>query len=570
MKKILVIKSVMLLCLVAKISSQTISPLLIGQNAWMPDTIGVANNCTDPPCLLNGKLHKKWKEIGESYAKTVRFGGITPDNNKPTNYQYIKMIDSIRARGMEPIMQVPFHNWRYSASEAAAIVQYINITKNKNVKYWVIGNEPDLGYSYTTSAQVAAYIKPFASAMKLVDPSIKIIGPETAWYNQAIINGITTPNGPDDLTGKDGNGNYYLDYISFHIYPFSGSQTRTQVVTKLTSPGSLQDNLIALNQRVQNCNNFHNRTGGQSLKTALTEANVSWQNSTSENLYGNGTNSFLGGQFAAELISLCMKHKVDIMNIWSVVEGNSILNNIGYIDPTTGNKKPLYYHFQMLAEHFKGNYLNGTSNLNNIKAFGCTENGKVKVMILNQDQNNGYNFTLSLNNAGINSSDPLKININGNLSVPYFNDYISPQSTVLYLFDESGTVIQKTTYDINAHAAANLPPEKINFNITTGVNQTDLNKSNENFSIKNIFPVPVTENKFTIEINGKRSDIEAEELELRVYNILGQIVHQKKYAFTRGKEEINLPENIASGEYIVSIKEGKKDNYSNKKIILFR
>jgi hypothetical protein len=53
----------------------------------------------------------------------------------PTNYQYIKMIDSIRAKGMEPIVQVPFHNWRYSAAQAAAIVQYVNVTRNRNVKY---------------------------------------------------------------------------------------------------------------------------------------------------------------------------------------------------------------------------------------------------------------------------------------------------------------------------------------------------------------------------------------------------------------------------------------------------
>ncbi|MFN6036863.1 MAG: hypothetical protein ACK452_00215, partial [Bacteroidota bacterium] len=396
----------------------------------MPDTIGIANNCTDPPCLLNGKLHKKWNEISQSATKTIRFGGISPDKNKPTNYQYIKMIDSIKAKGIEPIIQVPFHNWRYSASEAAAIVQYINITKNRNVKYWIIGNEPDLGYGYTTASQIASYIKPFATAMKAIDPSIKIIGPECAWYNQSIINGITTPNGPDDLTGKDINGNYYIDYISFHIYPFNGSQTRSQVITKLTSTGSFQDNLIALNQRINNCNVTHGRTGNNLIKPAVTEANVSWQNSTSDNLWGNGANSFIGGQFMAELISICMKQNVYFLNMWSVIEGNSITNNIGYLDPGTGNKKPSYYHFQMLAENFNGNYINGITNNTMIKTFGCSNNNKIKVMILNQDQSNGYNFTLSLNNNPINSNNTLKININANVSSNYFQDFIPPQSTI--------------------------------------------------------------------------------------------------------------------------------------------
>ncbi len=72
--------------------------------------------------------------------------------------------------------------------------------------------------------------------MKAIDPTIKIIGPECAWYYQGIINGLTTPNGPDDITGVDLSGNFYIDYISFHFYPFNGSQTRSQVISKLTSP----------------------------------------------------------------------------------------------------------------------------------------------------------------------------------------------------------------------------------------------------------------------------------------------------------------------------------------------
>ena len=571
MKKNFLIFIGMIACLTNYVQSQSISPILIGQNAWMPDTIGIASNCTDPPCLLNGKLHKKWKEIGESSSRTIRFGGIAADKNKPTNYQYIKMIDSIRAKGMEPIIQVPFHNWRYSASEAASIVQYVNITKNKNVKYWIIGNEPDLGYSYTTATQIASYIRPFASAMKAIDPTIKIIGPECAWYNQTILNGLTTPNGPDDITGKDTYGNYYIDVISFHIYPFNGSQTRTQVITKLTSTGSFQDNLIALNQRLNNCNSAHGRTGTNSLRAAVTEANVSWQNSTSDNLWGVGANSFIGGQFIAELISICMKNNVQILNIWSVIEGNSVVNNIGYLDPASGNKKPSFYHFQLLAEHFSGIYLTGTTNNTYVKAFGCQSNNKIKIMVLNQDQSNDYNFSLSLNNTVINSQTALKININASVAAPITNDFISSQSTAMYIFSESGVLEEKIVYELNAQASANLPPQVIPYNITTGTSTSPATSSgNEKFGIKKIFPVPVTENKFNMELNGNRNDIEDEELQLIIYNLLGQTVLDKKYTFRSGKEDIILPENIANGEYIISIKEGKKENFCNEKIIILK
>src|ERR1041384_11374 len=159
-----------------KLDAQTIPAYFFGQNAWMPDTVGNAAACTDPPCIFNGNLHSQWGKIRDSRATLIRFGGIAADKNMPTNYQYIKMIDSIRAKGMEPIIQVSFHKYKYNAQQAAALVQYINVTKGRNIKYWSIGNEPDLEYGYTSSSQVAAYIKPFASAMKDVDPTILISG----------------------------------------------------------------------------------------------------------------------------------------------------------------------------------------------------------------------------------------------------------------------------------------------------------------------------------------------------------------------------------------------------------
>jgi len=440
-----------------KFSSQNISARYFGQNAWMPDTIGSAFSCIDPPCVLYGKLHKKWGEIKDSKAVIVRFGGIAGDKNMPTNYQYIKMIDSIRAKGMEPVMQVPFFKYRFTAQQAAAIVQYVNITKTRNVKYWIIGNEPDLSYAYNTSAQIAAYFKPFASAMKAVDPTILTIGPECAWFNQPIINGLTTPNGPDDITGKDLAGRYYLDIISFHCYPFNGSQTRAQVISKLLSPGMLQDNLIYLNTRVNNCNVAHNRTGNSALKTAVTEANINWQNDGGDNLYGVGVNSFIGGQFIAEMLGVGMKHGLDFINIWSVVEGNNTALNIGYIDPTSGNKKPAYYHFKMLAENFSGAYANGTSNQPNVKSLGSKSAQNISVMIMNQELGANYNFTLRLNTGAVSGNNPLKININANTPVEY-NDVITNQTSILLTFNLQGVLVKKCIYSLAGHAAFNLPP----------------------------------------------------------------------------------------------------------------
>ncbi len=437
--------------------SQTISNDFFGVNAWMPDTIGNYFACPEAPCYFNGKLHKNWQKVKASGATIVRFGGISADRNRPTNFQYIRMIDSIRANGMEPIIQVPFYNYRYTAQQAADIVRYINVVKGKNVKYWIIGNEPNLSYSYTTAAQVASYFKPFASAMKNVDPSILIIGPEPAWYDQNIINGLTTPGGASDITGKDGAGRYYLDILSFHTYPFNGTQTRAQVVSKLTSAGSLKDNLIALNARLATANSYHGRTGASALKTAITEANIDYKNSSTDNLNGVGANSFIGGQFVAEMMSVGMKNGLDFFNLWSVIEGNSTALNIGFLDNSTGNKKPLYYHFKLLADNFRGNYVNGTTNQVNVKSFACQDGQQVAVMILNEDLTSNFTYTVRLNTTAIAGTSALKINANAGLAKE-FTDVIQNQSTTLLIFDANGNIIKKSEYKLSGNANLNLPP----------------------------------------------------------------------------------------------------------------
>ncbi len=535
-------------------SAQAISSHFFGENAWMPHQIGNT--------VLYGKLDKHWDDIKNSSASIIRYGGIAGDKDMPTNDQYIAIIDSMRSKGLEPVIQVPFDNYRYTAQQAAGIVTYINKTKGKNIKYWIIGNEPDLAYSFTTSSQVANYIKPFASAMKNVDPSIKLIGPECAWFNHGIINGLTTPNGPDDITGKDAAGRFYIDIISFHTYPFNGSQTRDQAIAKLTSAGSLQENLVHLNGRVAACNAAHGRTGALTLKTAITEANVNYQNPAADNLQGSGANSFLGGQFIAEMMGIGMKNSVDFINIWSVVEGNGIVTNIGYIDHATGIKKPAYYHFKMMAENFKGEVANCTPSKANVKAFGSKNGQQICVMIMNQELAGTHNFTVRLNTGAIESSNALTVKVDAGIATEY-SGTIGGQSSALLIFNTQGALVKMYEYSLGTHAIANLPPTVTEFSTATDVAS---NGGAGVFEVKNIYPNPAP-GKFTLALNkgGVGAD---EEIEVQVINILGQEVFNKKYTFLTGKEEIYLNPAIANGEYIVKVKEGNKDNYQIKKLMI--
>jgi hypothetical protein len=552
----------------AESQAQNISPNFFGQNAWMPDTIGST--------LLGGKLHENWGKIAASKAQIIRFGGIAPDRDKPTNYQYIRMIDSVRAKGMEPIIQVSYHNGKYNAQQAAAVVQYLNITKGKNIKYFIIGNEPDLEYSFTTAAQVAAYIRPFASAMKAVDPSILTIGPECAWFNQGIIDGLTTPNGPNDITGRDQAGRLYLDVISFHTYPFDGSQSRSAVITKLNEANGFNEKLGYLNTRIAAANSAHNRSGSSALKTAVTEANINYRNSATDNLNGNGANSFIGGQFIAEMFSIGLKNSVSFMNIWSVVEGNNTELNIGYIDKTTGQKKPAYYHFQMMAENFKGNFLPGTSNQANVKAFGSQSSQNIQVLIMNQDMGANHNYTVRLNSSQIAGNSGLKVNVNANVNIEY-NGTINNQTTLLLTFSPAGVLLKKTEYSIT-HAQNNQAPVVTNYNAGVGgsangeVTGVDENSSDA-ISMKgfemNVFPNPA-KSKFTIELD--RPNNQEVKFAVEIFDIMGRLIYTQTSVFTERQQKIDLSGNsLAEAVYIVRVREeGDKDNWRSSKVIIFK
>jgi hypothetical protein len=429
-----------------------ISSLFFGQNAWMPAQIG-----TVP---YGGKLEQQWPAVAASGVKVMRYGGIAVDENFSamlSRDQYIAMVDAMRTHGIEPILQVPFDNGNRSASEAADLVRHVNQTMKRKVHYWTIGNEPNLGYGYTKASQITAYFRPFASAMKAVDPSIEIIGPDPAWYDTRILDGATTPGGPDDLTGKDANGNYYLDIVAFHTYPFGGTQTRAQVLAELEKPGGFDDNLAALRARVDNCNAFHGRTGDRAVRMAVTEGNIDYKNPVGDSVTGEGATSFLGGQFWAEMMGIAMKRGVHMMTFWSVIEGL----NIGYLR-NDGAKLPAYHHFDLMAHAFRGVVVDSSDNQANVKTFASKDHTQIAVLLMNQELTAAFAYRVRLDLGAISGSPALAIHVDAGTATEYAG-MLDPQSTVLLVFDASGSIQSRHVYPLAGIADQGKPPSVFPF-----------------------------------------------------------------------------------------------------------
>ena len=123
----------------------------------------------------------------------MRIGGYNNDANTPDpfdNQQIDLAVAYARAISAEPILQVPLladnDGAAPTAATAAGMVSYANVTMGYGIKYFSIGNEPDLypdatgttkGIAGYTPEAFCASVTAYVAAMKAVDPTIKILGP---------------------------------------------------------------------------------------------------------------------------------------------------------------------------------------------------------------------------------------------------------------------------------------------------------------------------------------------------------------------------------------------------------
>ncbi|MBH8568116.1 carbohydrate-binding protein [Microvirga sp. STS02] len=435
---------------------QAISPYLAGQNAWLPTALGTQ--------VYNGLLDRLWPVVKQSKVRMVRIGGNGVNSNLVTNAQYIALIDSIRRIGAEPMVQVSEGRGRFTAAQAAQVVQYVNITMGRNIRYWIIGNEPDLNNTSQPNpvpvAGVAAYIKAFASAMKAVDPTILTVGPENASYGGSYMPSLV--GGANDITGTDANGRYYIDVISFHSYAFNGTQSRAAV---LGAAQTLTNNVTNLLGLMAAANTKNNRTGTNALRWALTEFNIDYANPTANTVEGVGVHSFLNGQYWAEVFGVGMKYEGVSMQPWSIHEGSGArgTGDLGYLDGSTvASIKPrsAYWHEMLVSENLHGTNLNATDNQTAVKVLSSMDNGTTAVMVLNESDVTDYDFTVQLDGTTVPGAAALKINVPAGINAAY-NDKIYAQSTLVLLFNAQGTLTRKIVYSLQ-HAQQTLPPTYLN------------------------------------------------------------------------------------------------------------
>lgn len=471
--------------------AQTIAPYFFGQNAWMPDSIGTHK--------YYGTLATHWQNVKASHCVSVRIGGIGYDNNSttsfpasgpPTTHQLLALIDSIQVNGGEPIVQIDYADGTYDSLSAANVVTAINITNiasiQRKVKYFIIANEPNNYDVHKWASNIAPYIKSFAKTMKVADSTIKIIAPELSFYDSSIMDSLTNTAFTTDITANVPSHTYgYVDFISFHFYPFDpgyNPATRDSIINHITAPTKFKSNLDALNGRIVTANSNHGRTTSNPLKIAVTEANMVNTNPSGDTaLSGISANSFIAGQFWAEMMEYCMQDSVQFLNFWSVREGASqnSSSDRGYLRQVDGSKRSTWWLFKMLANNFKGTYSAATiysGGTRFFKAFGSYNSNQIAVMIMNQRATgSNYSYTVRLGTGAIGGSSTVKFNIPGPGLTKEYTDTLDDQSSTLLVFDSYGNIATKIRYKLSDNYSA---PPNLCSTAKNYANQTALSTAN--------------------------------------------------------------------------------------------
>ena len=306
--------------------------------------------------MVFGINHGPWAFINQNTLPLAQQSGITliripggnwGDENDLTTSHIDQFVQLARDMNAEVSLNVRLYSG--SPEKAAGLVRYANIEKGYAIRYWGIGNEPTL---YATSRSLPDYgvdqfnqeWRAIAEAMRAVDPSILLIGPELHQY------GSNLQSTPKDPAGKDwmteflkANGDM-VDIVSIHRYPFpQGRGGQAASIEELSTSSAEWDQIIPYLRSVIL------ETTGRDLPIAVTEVNSHWSNAAG----GPATpDSFYNAIWWADVLGRMLRNRVDMVNYFSL-QSNPSIGGYGIFSRSAA--RPTYYVYEMYRKF--GNHL---------------------------------------------------------------------------------------------------------------------------------------------------------------------------------------------------------------------
>jgi Cellulose binding domain/Fibronectin type III domain len=307
--------------------------------------------------------------------------------------------------GAQPILIANYGSG--TPQEAAGWVQYANVTKGYGVKYWEIGNEiygngyygadwETDNHASKSPATYAQNVLQYASAMKAVDPTIKI---------GAV---LTLPgNWPDGVVGSGDSGDWNkivlsaagsaIDFVIVHWYPSSSIGAAV-----LDQPEQVAGELAQLRQEINEYAGPH----GPSIQVALTE--------TDSNNY---MDTQPGALYAADGYLTALENGVFTVDWWDTHNGPTAISTApdgatdygdegllssgtcvnSTCEPALNTPFPPYYAISMLSKlGLPGDTMVRAGSDQQLVAAHAVRNanGDLSVLLVNKDPANSYQVSL--------------------------------------------------------------------------------------------------------------------------------------------------------------------------------
>ena len=332
------------------------------------------------------------------------------DNTAPGGYvapgtDFDSFMGTVKKIGAQPILIANYGSG--TSQEAADWVRYANITKGYGVKYWEIGNEiygnGYYGNGWETDdhaskspATYAQNVIQYASAMKAVDPSVKI---------GAV---VTLPgNWPDSVVGSGDDGDWNkivlsaagsaIDFVIVHWYPSPAGPA-----DMLGEPAQVAGELAQLRQEIDQ----YAGPDGPRIQIAMTEVNS-----------GVDTTTQPDALFGADTYMTALQNGVFTVNWWDTHNGATsigvapdgatdyddwgVLSSATCVgstcEPPLNTPFPTYFAIAMLSKlGLPGDVMVGAGTDNQLVAAHAVRNadGDLSVMLVNKDPASSYQVSL--------------------------------------------------------------------------------------------------------------------------------------------------------------------------------
>lgn len=313
-----------------------------------------------------------------SGVKVVRFpGGAWGDRNDLKPYQIDYFMDFLRQMGAEASISVRLRE--ATPEQAAELVRYVNVEKQYGVRYWSIGNEPTLFAAELQSLNKADDYdteqynrewRAFAQAMKAVDPTIQLIGPDIHQFTYHFA------TNPKDSSGRDwmteflkANGDL-VDVVSFHRYPFPAGQDSVTIA-------DLRQQSREWAQTIPYLRGLIAENTGRDIPIALTEVNTHWNQAVG----GEATpDSHYNAVWLAELLGQMIRQDVLMVNHWMLTSQGG-QGGWGLIGRDV--LRPSYYVYQLYSQ-FGSEQVYAESGVEDVSVYAARrDDGRFTIIIVN-------------------------------------------------------------------------------------------------------------------------------------------------------------------------------------------